>query len=113
MKSSIVTYPDQQFAIGPGKCLSGREKYEDCAKRLSTVYGCTGDYRLRPVSEGLRVHRGTVLPRFRRLNHFSRGRTITFFLPKWARRPGEFSADQSKETFDAINRYNFGWLGKN
>src|SRR5580692_248820 len=77
MKSSIVTYPDQQFAIGPGKCLSGREKYEDCAERLFTVYSCTGDYRRRPASEGLRVHRGTVLPRSRQLNHFSRGRTIT------------------------------------
>jgi hypothetical protein len=29
MKRSITTYPDQEFSVGPGKCLSRREKYED------------------------------------------------------------------------------------
>ena len=34
MKRSITTYPDQEFSIGPGKCLRRREKCEDKTERL-------------------------------------------------------------------------------
>src|ERR1700737_1108532 len=58
MKSSITTYPDQEFSIGPGKRLSSREKYEDKTERLFTASCRAGNYRLYPESEAFCIHKG-------------------------------------------------------
>src|SRR5258707_2300723 len=91
MKSSIVTYPDQQFAIGPGKRLSDRNKYEDWTERLFTVCRCTGNYRLSQVSEGLRVHRGTVFTDVPSIESFFTRADHNFFSTKMGAYTYQFS----------------------
>jgi hypothetical protein len=61
MKRPITTYPDQEFSIGPGKCLRRREKYEDKTERLCTVSCCSGTITCTQRSRGFVFIRGTIV----------------------------------------------------
>src|ERR1700741_4575268 len=78
MKGSITAYPDQEFSIGPGKCLSSREKYEDKTERLFTVSCRAGNYRLRPESKGFCIHKG---------NGFTNNPSVGSFFDEGGTRP--------------------------